>query len=127
MLNKKNLKNKHTFSDRVLKAALAIPKGKVTTYGAITRACGAGPMASQSITTILGKAYDAGEKRIPWHRIVYAGGKVWIPARTTDLVQSGRDDRIKKERMALYKKEGIEVDPKTGKIKNFEDILFEYK
>jgi methylated-DNA-protein-cysteine methyltransferase-like protein len=104
-----------TFSERVLKAALAIPKGKVTTYGAITRACGAGPMASQSITTILGKAYDAGEKRIPWHRIVYAGGKVWI------------DDKHRKERMALYKKEGIDVDPKTGKIKNFEEVLFEFK
>lgn len=115
MLSKKLLKNRHSFSERVLKAALAIPKGKVTTYGAITRACGAGPMASQSITTILGKAYEAGEKRIPWHRIVYAGGKVWI------------DDKHRKERMALYKKEGIEVDPKTGKIKNFEDILFEYK
>lgn len=104
-----------TFSERVLKAALAIPKGKVTTYGAITRACGAGPMASQSITTILGKAYEAGEKRIPWHRIVYAGGKVWW------------DDKHRKERMALYKKEGIDVDPKTGKIKNFNEILFEFK
>lgn len=103
------------FSVRVLEAALAIPKGRVTTYGRIARACGAGPMASQSITAILGKAYEAGEKRIPWHRIVYAGGKVWI------------DDKHRKERMALYKKEGIEVEPKTGKIKNFEDILFEYK
>lgn len=104
-----------SFSERVLKAALSIPKGRVTTYGAITRACGAGPMASQSITTILGKAYDAGAKNIPWHRIVYAGGKVWI------------DDKHKKERMALYKKEGIEVDQKTRKIKNFEEIFFEFK
>lgn len=104
-----------TFSERVLKAVLAIPKGRVTTYGRIARACGAGPMASQSITTILGKAWEAGEHRIPWHRIVYAGGKVWL------------DANHKKERMMLYRKEGIEVDPKTGKIKNFEKILFEYK
>lgn len=104
-----------TFSQRVVEAALAIPKGRVTTYGAITRACGAGPMASQSVTTILGKAYDAGEKRIPFHRIVYAGGKVWL------------DGKHKKERMLMYKKEGIEVDTKTGKIKNFNDIVFKYK
>lgn len=118
-----------TFSERVLKAALAIPKGKVTTYGAITRACGAGPMASQSITSILGKYENEVKKKtrlpasdaagnggqVPWHRIVYAGGKVWI------------DDKHRKERMALYKKEGIIVEPKTGKIKNFEKILFEYK
>ncbi len=104
-----------TFSQRVLEAALAIPKGKVTTYGAIARACGAGPMASQSITSILGKAWDTGEKRIPWHRIVYSGGKVWL------------DAKHKKERMALYKKEKIDVDPKTGKITNFREVLFEFK
>ncbi len=111
----KSIKPEKTFSQRVVEAALAIPKGRVTTYGAITKACGAGPMASQSITSILGKAYMAGEKRIPFHRIVYAGGKIWI------------DARHKKERMALYKKEGIEIDWKTGKIKNFQDVLFTYK
>ncbi len=104
-----------TFSERVLKAALAIPKGKVTTYGAIARACGAGPMASQSITSILSKAYDAGHTKIPFHRIVYAGGKVWL------------NDSYRARRLKLYKEEGIPVDAKTGKIKNFHDILFEYK
>ncbi len=104
-----------TFSQRVLEAALEIPKGKVTTYGAITRACGAGPMASQSITTILSKAYDAGHTKIPFHRIVYASGKVWL------------SPKYKKERLALYKKEGIDVDPKTSKIKNFEKVLYKFK
>jgi len=96
-----------TFSERVIKAALSIPKGKVTTYGAITKACGAGPMASQSITSILAKAYDAGEKRIPFHRIVYSGGKVWL------------DPKYKKERMALYKKEKIDADSKKRKDQKF--------
>ena len=104
-----------TFSQRVVEAALSIPKGKVTTYGAIARACGAGPMASQSITSILGKAYDAGEKRIPFHRIVYAGGKVWL------------NDEYRAKRLKLYKAEKIEVDPKTSKIKNFEKKLFVFK
>lgn len=113
-MNPSNLRTR-TFSERVLQAAFAIPKGKVTTYGAIARACGAGPMASQSITSILSKAYDAGHKNIPFHRIVYAGGKVWL------------DDSYRSKRLKLYKQEGIEVDPKTGKIKNFYDILFEYK
>ncbi len=103
-----------TFSERVIKIALGIPKGRVTTYGRIARACGAGPMASQSITNILGKAYMAGIKNIPFHRIVYSDGKVWI------------NDKYKKERFALYKKEGIELD-KNNKILNFRDILFEFK
>lgn len=103
-----------TFSERVVKIALSIPKGRVTTYGNISRAAGGGGMAAQSITNILGKAYMAGEKNIPFHRIVYAGGKIWI------------DDKHRKDRMALYKKEGIKIDSK-GKIENFHEIVLEFK
>ena len=103
-----------SFSDRVIKIALAIPSGRVTTYGRIARAAGAGPMASQSITNILGKAYMTGVKNIPFHRIVYADGRVWI------------SDEYKNKRMALYKKEGIKLD-KNNKIINFRDVLFEFR
>lgn len=102
-----------TFSERVVEAAKSIPEGSVTTYGRLARACGAGPMASQSIIAILGKAYTNGEKTIPFHRIVYAKGTIWI------------NDEYKAKRMKLYKKEGIEVDTK-GKILNFNEILFEF-
>ena len=105
--------NTQTFSQRVVKIALEIPKGRVTTYGRIARAAGAGPMASQSITNILGKAYMRGEKNIPFHRIVYADGRVWI------------SEKYKKKRLALYKKEGIKLD-KNNIILNFRDILFEF-
>lgn len=100
-----------TFSERVVECALMIPKGRVTTYGHIARAAGGGGQAARSVTAILGKAYERGEKRIPFHRIVYTGGKVWLT------------DAYEKERLMLYKKEGIVVDRK-GAIQNFEDILF---
>lgn len=103
-----------TFSQRVIQIALSIPKGKVTTYGRIARAAGAGPMASQSITSILGKAWQAGEKRIPFHRIVYADGRIWVSASR------------RKERLALYKKEGIKLDDKD-RIIDFRDKLLEFK
>lgn len=103
-----------TFSERVIQIALEIPKGKVTTYGRIAIAAGGGAMASQSITNILSKAYDEGVKNIPFHRIVYADGKIWI------------DEKHRKDRMALYKKEGIGIDEKD-RIKNFRDILIEFK
>lgn len=103
-----------TFSERVIQAALSIPSGRVTTYGRLARACGAGSMASQSITGILAKAYREGEKSIPFHRIVYANGTIWV------------NDEYKAKRMKLYKKEGIEVSEK-GKIKNFEEIVFEFQ
>ena len=103
-----------TFSERVLKLALSVPKGHVTTYGRIAKAAGAGPMASQSITSILGKAWQKGEHKIPWHRIVYANGKIWV------------SPKMRRERMKLYKKEKIEID-KNNKIKNFNKVLFEFK
>lgn len=115
-----------TFSQRVVEAALAIPRGRVTTYGAIAKASGGGGQAARSVTAILGK-YEETRKRthpngkghsfgqVPFHRIVYAGGKVWL------------NNEYRSKRLALYTKEGIEVDPKTGVIKNFEKILFKYK
>lgn len=102
-----------TFSQRVVEAVLTIPEGRVTTYGRLARACGAGPMASQSITGILAKAYREGEKNIPFHRIVYANGTIWI------------NDEYKAKRLKLYKKEGIIIGEK-GKIKDFEEKLWEF-
>ncbi len=100
------------FSTRVLKIALSIPAGKVTTYGAIASAAGGGGQAARSITGILGKAYDRGEKNIPFHRIVYSNGSVWT--------HSSYDAKRKK----LYKKEGIKID-KNGRIENFREVLME--
>ena len=103
-----------TFSEKVLEKALMIPSGKVTTYGRIARAAGGGAMSAQSVTNILWKAQQSGVKNIPYHRIVYADGKIWI------------NDKHRKARLALYKKQGIELD-KRDRIKNFNKILFEYK
>lgn len=100
-----------TFSERVVQIALSIPRGKVTTYGHIARAAGGGNMASQSITGVLSKAYDRGEKKIPFHRIVYAGGKIWI------------DDRHREERMKKYAAEKIKIDEK-GRVVDFWNKLY---
>ena len=102
-----------TFSGRVVKLVLRIPAGRVATYGAIARAAGGGGLAAQSITTILGKAYDEGVHEIPFHRIVYADGRIWM------------NERRRKERLCLYKKEGIEIDEKD-RIKNFRSVLLEF-
>jgi methylated-DNA-protein-cysteine methyltransferase-like protein len=104
--------SKNSFSARCVRIALAIPPGKVMTYGMIARAAGGGGQASRSVTGILGKAYMKGEKNIPWHRIVYAGGKVWL------------SPEHEASRRRLYKKEGIVVD-KKGKIQNFRDAMVE--
>jgi methylated-DNA-protein-cysteine methyltransferase-like protein len=103
-----------TFSERVVDIALSVPYGRVTTYGRIARAAGGGNMASQSVTGILSKAYDEGKTSIPFHRIVYANGTIWV------------DEQYRAKRMKLYKEEKIDIDSKN-KIKNFEEKLFEFK
>ena len=103
-----------TFSQRVVEIAMMVPSGRVTTYGQIAKAAGGGAQAARSVTAILGKAYQNGQKKIPFHRIVYAGGKVWL------------DNEYREKRLALYKKEKIQINEK-GFIKNFQDILFEFK
>lgn len=112
-MKKKAEKLGTSFSERVVRAVLSIPKGRVTTYGRIAVACGGGAMASQSITAILGKAYTNGQTDIPFHRIVYADGRIWV------------DSTHRTKRLKLYKQEGIELDGKD-RIKNFKEKLFDF-
>jgi methylated-DNA-protein-cysteine methyltransferase-like protein len=99
-----------TFSRRVVKLALSIPPGKVTTYGHLAKAAGSGGMAAQSIGSILGRAEENGVTGIPWHRIVYANGLVWL------------SDKNRQKRLTLYGQEGIQLD-KNDKIINFKEVL----
>lgn len=102
-----------TFSERVVEIARAIPKGRVMTYGLIARYAGGGAMAAQSVTSILGRAYDNGTRDIPFHRIVYADGRIWAS-----------DGRERRERMRKYRAEGIELDARD-RIVDFADVLFD--
>jgi alkylated DNA nucleotide flippase Atl1 len=102
-----------TFSQRVVECALSVPPGRVTTYGLITRAAGGGAMGARSVTSILSKAFNAGEKNIPFHRIVYSNGTIWTSPKYNAL------------RKNLYKKEDILLDNKN-RITNFRDILYEF-
>jgi alkylated DNA nucleotide flippase Atl1 len=109
-------KNFHdwTFSERVVYLALHVPSGRVTTYGDLAKAAGGGTMAAQSITSILGKAYDHGMVTIPFHRIVYADGRIWI------------DEAHRAARMKLYAAENITLDERD-RVKNFADTRFDFR
>ncbi len=99
-----------SFSSRVWELALSIPEGRVTTYGALARAAGGTGMAARSITSILSKSPNV--RAIPFHRIVYANGRVWL------------DPAHEKNRRALYKKERILVDA-NGRITNFDEVFYD--
>lgn len=102
---------KGEFSRKVIKLALQIPSGRVTTYGLLAAAAGGHPMMSRMITHILGKSAEV--DKIPFHRIVYSNGKIWF------------DPEHNKWRDELYKKEGIRVD-KNNKIIDFEKIIYTF-
>lgn len=114
---KTSISHKHSlslFAEKVIKASLEIPYGKVTTYGRISRASGGtAPRQAQSVTSILAKAHESGIKNIPFHRIVFADGRAW-------LSESDKEGRIKK-----LQSEGVELDTK-GRVINFIDHLHEF-
>jgi methylated-DNA-protein-cysteine methyltransferase related protein len=97
------------FSQNVIKLARSIPPGRVTTYSQLAIAAGGAPILAQMITHILSKAPDA--DILPFHRIVYADGKVWLTP------------EYAKQRLKLYKKEGIRLD-KNNRIINFEKVIY---
>ena len=102
---------KGEFTKRVWELAISIPSGRVTTYGKLAKAAGAGGQAARSVSSILGKFPNQGV--VPWHRIVYAGGRVWLTDECSD------------SRKEMYELEGIEINDK-GVIVDFDEVLFDF-
>jgi len=100
---------KGEFSQKVCALALSIPPGRVTTYGLLTAAAGGHPMLSRMITSILSKSPQA--DKIPWHRIVYSDGRVWL------------SPKYEKLRKKLYRREGIRLD-RYNRIVDFDKIIY---
>jgi methylated-DNA-protein-cysteine methyltransferase-like protein len=67
--------DRSAFFRRVYALVRRIPRGRVTTYGAIARALGV-PRGARTVGWALGACPDD----IPWHRVVNAQGKIsWRP------------------------------------------------
>lgn len=98
------------FSKRLFELAINIPAGRVTTYGHLAKAAGGGGQAARSVTSILSK--HPNRNAVPWHRIVYAGGRVWWP------------EEHRAARTKLFKAEDIRVKP-NGMVEDFEEILWD--
>ena len=96
------------FTKNIWRLALTIPSGRVTTYATLCIAAGGHPRMAQMVTYILGKSPDV--DKIPWHRIVYSDGRVWL---------SPKYDKLRRR---LYKKEGIRLDAKN-RIIDFEKVI----
>jgi methylated-DNA-protein-cysteine methyltransferase-like protein len=51
-----------------------IPRGKVATYGAVAKAAGFPGAARQVVWALRGT-----DGKLPWHRVLGAGGKILLP------------------------------------------------
>ncbi len=90
----------------------AIPRGQVSTYGAVARAAGL-PGRARQAGFALRVAPD--ELNVPWHRVVGAGGRIVFPPAS----------RSAKEQARRLRAEGVAV--RDGRIEaaaltNLEDV-----
>ena len=77
------------FFTRVYAAVRRIPRGRVATYGQIAVLLGV-PRGARAVGWALRALSPAREKRVPWHRVVGAGGRISPRAGAGPLVQRRR-------------------------------------
>ena len=87
---------------RIRAVILKIPRGKVSTYGAIARAAGY-PGAARQVVRALNSLHG-----LPWQRVVAAGGRIALPG------ERGLEQRFRLE------SEGVKFSGKKVRMKEFE-------
>lgn len=83
-------------------AIMAVPRGKVSTYGAIAQAAGL-PRGARLVVRVLRQSHG-----LPWHRIVAAGGRIATPG------EHALDQRFRLEM------EGVKFSGRKVRMKEFE-------
>jgi methylated-DNA-protein-cysteine methyltransferase related protein len=87
---------------RIRQAIMNIPRGRVSSYGAI--ACAAGmPGAARLVVRVLNQSHG-----LPWHRVVAAGGRIALPG------EHGLDQRFRLEM------EGVKFSGRKVRMAEFE-------
>ena len=87
---------------KIRETILKIPRGRVSSYGAVARAAGF-PGGARQVVQTLGKSHG-----LPWHRVIAAGGRIAIPG------EGGLDQRFRLEM------EGVKFTGKKVRMAEFE-------
>ena len=77
------------FFASVYRAVRAIPRGRVATYGQLARWLGL-PRGARAVGWALRALSPRRASRVPWHRVVGAGGRISLRAGTGAEVQRRR-------------------------------------
>jgi methylated-DNA-protein-cysteine methyltransferase related protein len=103
----RNTTKEDTFVDqraRVVRVIRSLPRGKVSSYGAVAKAAG-WPGAARQVVRILRQAIG-----LPWHRVVGAGGTIKLPG------ENGAEQRFRL-RMEGVTFRGMRVDMKLHEFR----------
>jgi methylated-DNA-protein-cysteine methyltransferase-like protein len=87
---------------RIRATILSIPRGHVSSYGAVARAAGI-PRGARLVVRTLSQS-----EGLPWHRVVAAGGRIAIPG------EGGLDQRFRLEM------EGVKFSGRKVRMAEFE-------
>src|SRR5689334_23800772 len=87
---------------RIRATIMSIPRGHVSSYGAVARAAGI-PRGARLVVRTLSQSHG-----LPWHRVVAAGGRIAIPG------EGGLDQRFRLEM------EGVKFSGKRVRMAEFE-------
>jgi len=87
----------HQKRQQVIRCIRALPRGKVSSYGAIARAAG-WPGAARQVVRVLNQVPG-----LPWHRVVGSGGAIKLPG------EQGAEQRFRL-RMEGVRFRGARVD-----------------
>lgn len=96
-----------TLKPDVIQLVRAVPRGHVTTYGAIAACLFVNP---RHVARILANLTPEESASLPWHRVVAAGGKI----------SSFKRQGVGRRQVEKLGKEGIAVSP-AGRIEAFEE------
>jgi len=84
--------------ERIYRAVMRIPRGRVATYGQIARVAGM-PRHHRQVGRALRQLVDDG--LVPWHRVVAADGRISVRSEDADV------ERLQRE---LLEEEGVAFD-----------------
>lgn len=88
-------------AERIYAAIRAIPRGQVAGYGEVARRAGL-PGRARLVARLLG---ESGERRLPWHRVLRADGRIAFPPGSPQF-----DEQVQRLRA-----EGVVVD--AGRVR----------
>ena len=87
---------------RIRQTIMKVPRGRVSSYGAIARAAGF-PGAARMVVRALHQSHG-----LPWHRVVASGGRIALPG------EHGHDQRFRLEM------EGVKFSGRKVRMAEFE-------